>query len=151
MSSSVTNTDYTRPDAWKDIPLSDYHAMLTTAENAARAAGEIIVPNLGCCAHWNTVDSDTTISTKNPEQVERKTNVKDVVTQYDKMAQTALQSIIMKDFPNHSFLGEEDVDPGSAASAKALENVLSEDQFVWIVDPIGTSIYVYIRIVCVCM
>ena len=60
-------------------------------------------------------------------------------------------NVIQQSFPNDGFLGEEDVDPGSFASSKALEDALSGgindlnrendgEKFVWIVDPIdGTT------------
>ena len=51
----------------------------------------------------------------------------------------------MASFPDHDFLGEEDVAPGKEASAAALESKLvtsndKEDSWLWIVDPIdGTT------------
>lgn len=53
----------------------------------------------------------------------------------------------METFPNHDFLGEEDVPPGKEASAAALEAKLaanSSDGWLWIVDPIdGTTNFVH--------
>jgi myo-inositol-1(or 4)-monophosphatase len=49
-------------------------------------------------------------------------------------------------FPNHDFLGEEDVAPGKEASASALEAKLSssDSDWLWIVDPIdGTTNFVH--------
>lgn len=52
----------------------------------------------------------------------------------------------MATFPNHDFLGEEDVAPGKEASASALEAKLSssDSDWLWIVDPIdGTTNFVH--------
>jgi len=48
-------------------------------------------------------------------------------------------------FPNHAFLGEEDVPPGKDASAAALNAKLADDaNWLWIVDPIdGTTNFVH--------
>lgn len=46
-----------------------------------------------------------------------------------------LQEHVKKAFPDHSFLGEESVDPGAAASAVALNKALKEqDGFMWVVS-----------------
>ena len=48
----------------------------------------------------------------------------------------------MEQFPNHDFLGEEDVPPGKEASAAAIDAKLSnsESDWLWVVDPIdGTT------------
>lgn len=52
----------------------------------------------------------------------------------------------METFPNHDFLGEEDVSPGKEASAAAIEAKLSnsDSNWLWIVDPIdGTTNFVH--------
>lgn len=57
----------------------------------------------------------------------------------------------MESFPDHDFLGEEDVPPGKEASAAALEEKLSSSvsdadggDWLWIVDPIdGTTNFVH--------
>ena len=51
----------------------------------------------------------------------------------------------MATFPDHDFLGEEDVPPGKEASAAALDAKLSSsDKWLWIVDPIdGTTNFVH--------
>jgi len=51
----------------------------------------------------------------------------------------------LENFPDHDFLGEEDVPPGKEASAAALEAKLSENEgWLWIVDPIdGTTNFVH--------
>lgn len=114
-----------------DIGLSELQDFLKTAETAARAAGSIIVANSGCC-------SKPTSS----EGAEMKYSIKDVVTKYDREAQTAIYETIQSAYPSHEFLGEEDVGAGSSASADALEAALvkSESNILWICDPIdGTA------------
>lgn len=104
--------------------------MLNTAETAVREAGKIILTNLGCSSGAGQLD-----------EVEIKTSIKDVVTKYDKEAQDVIKSIITEAYPSHRMLGEEDVDPGAAASEAALSAALEvNDGFMWIVDPIdGTA------------
>jgi myo-inositol-1(or 4)-monophosphatase len=73
---------------------------------------------------------------------EVKFNIKDVVTVYDKQAQTAIEHIVQTAYPSHSFLGEEDVASGAAASEEALLRVLGDTEtgYIWICDPIdGTA------------
>lgn len=49
----------------------------------------------------------------------------------------------MATFPDHDFLGEEDVPAGKEASAAALDAKLTNDGWLWIVDPIdGTTNFV---------
>jgi len=126
-SSSPTTIDL---DAWKsELSLEECRDLLRTAERAARAAGAIITSNLGCCSEQS-------------EECDIKYSIKDIVTEYDKQAQAAIESIVRRQFPSHSFLGEEDVDPGAAASQRALERILqsTETGYVWICDPIdGTA------------
>uniref|UniRef100_A0A7S0G9T3 inositol-phosphate phosphatase n=1 Tax=Proboscia inermis TaxID=420281 RepID=A0A7S0G9T3_9STRA len=100
--------------------------MLQTAELAARAAGTIITSHVGC----------------QNEGCDLKVNLKDIVTKYDTQAQSAIKHIITSQFPDHVFLGEEDVPAGGEASAKALVDILAANQesYIWIVDPIdGTA------------
>ena len=59
------------------------------------------------------------------------------------MCEATIKDIVLNEFPNHDFLGEEDVDPGKEASALALEMKLNGDDssdgksdYLWIVDPI---------------
>jgi myo-inositol-1(or 4)-monophosphatase len=116
-------------DSWNDIPLEDCQRILATAEEAARAAGVIILSHLGCCSEA-------------ADQCEIKFSIKDVVTEYDKLAQEAIEAIVVSHYPEHSFLGEEDVDPGGIASEQALDEALSATPsgYVWICDPIdGTA------------
>lgn len=52
-----------------------------------------------------------------------------------------IRETVLETFPNHGFLGEEDVPPGKEASAAALDAKLADDEsWLWIVDPIdGTT------------
>lgn len=55
-----------------------------------------------------------------------------------------IKETVHASFSQHEFLGEEDVDPGSEASAAALEGKLSLKGWLWIVDPIdGTTNFVH--------
>jgi myo-inositol-1(or 4)-monophosphatase len=57
-----------------------------------------------------------------------------------------IKETILATFPDHDFLGEEDVPPGKEASALALEVKLKNlaDRWLWIVDPIdGTTNFVH--------
>jgi len=53
--------------------------------------------------------------------------------------------MILDHFPGHQILGEEDVSPGSANSAKALADALeTKDEYLWIVDPLdGTTNFIH--------
>jgi len=117
-------------DAWRtELSYDECQDLLKTAETAARAAGVVVTANLGCCSE----ESD---------ECEIKYSIKDIVTKHDRSAQTAIEGIVRSRYPDHSLLGEEDVDPGAAASEAALASVLakSESDFLWICDPIdGTA------------
>lgn len=58
-----------------------------------------------------------------------------------------IRETISEAFPDHEFLGEEDVAPGKEASAASLEAMLSspgDSGWLWIVDPIdGTTNFVH--------
>ncbi|MBE1443937.1 inositol monophosphatase family protein [Paenibacillus sp. OAS669] len=67
----------------------------------------------------------------------------DLVTEVDKGAEKMIRNLIQTHFPHHSILGEEGVEPGPAASSKALEEV-SDAEYLWIVDPLdGTTNFVH--------
>jgi hypothetical protein len=68
-------------ETWQDIPLVECQEILATAQAAARAAGEIILENLGC---YSEIEN----------QFEIKYSIKDVVTEYDKNDQTAIEDIV---------------------------------------------------------
>ena len=99
-------------------PLTD---VLRTASAAARAAGELMRSQIGA------------------DVIKTKAGSKDLLTAVDGECQQAVASIVSAAFPDHSFLGEESVAPGDAASADALGSVIA-DEWLWIVDPIdGTT------------
>ncbi|WP_228101534.1 inositol monophosphatase family protein [Paenibacillus donghaensis] len=96
------------------------------AINAASKAGEWIKTRLG------TVTQLTT-----------KSAVSDLVTEVDKGAEQMIRKLIFTHFPDHAILGEEGVEPGPEASAKALEKY-ADEEYLWIVDPVdGTTNFVH--------
>jgi len=127
---SNDKSDIMDETAWmNDLSLDELQSMLKVAEKAARKAGTIITSNEGCCS----IDDDA---------CEVKFSIKDVVTEYDNAAQVAIEEIVSSAYPHHSFLGEENVDPGAVASEQALIDALSSTPsgFLWICDPIdGTA------------
>ena len=92
-------------------PLLD--AILRVAEEAARAAGAIIVATSGRVA------------------VKEKASMQDLVTESDVEAQRVIEVAIARAFPEHSVLGEESVAAGSAASAAAIAQV-AEREWLWV-------------------
>jgi len=61
---------------------------------------------------------------------------RDLVTQADFESQTVIRDFLLNEFPDHHFVGEEDI-PGESAAQQ-------DDQFCWIVDPLdGTTNYVH--------
>ncbi len=89
---------------------------LTSCENAARAAGEVL-------AQW-----------RGKFQVREKGRA-DLVTDADLAAQKAIEEILGSDFPDFEFLGEE----GPAGVTRT-----TGSPFCWIVDPLdGTTNYVH--------
>jgi len=108
----------------------DLQQALQTAERAAFQAGEIMKQTSGKIAVSKT-----------------KTNTADLVTESDLECQRVIKNIILEECPQDSFLGEEDVDPGSMASSSALKDALTRrdqedetEKLLWIVDPIdGTT------------
>jgi Inositol monophosphatase family len=106
--------------------------ILQTAIVASKKAGDIILGNAG-----------------GAEVASRKANSRDLLTLIDPMCEQAIRDAVLAEFPEHDFLGEEDVDPGKEASAEALNSKLKkqeatdQDRWLWIVDPIdGTSNFV---------
>ncbi|PQO44525.1 inositol monophosphatase family protein [Blastopirellula marina] len=89
---------------------------LTTCEKAARAAGEVL-------NHWRGKFSV------------REKGRADLVTDADLAAQKAIAEILLADFPDFDFLGEE---------SQASERPPADSPFCWIVDPLdGTTNYVH--------
>jgi len=94
----------------------------SVAEIAARAAGTEILEGMGAM-----VKSE-------------KLNHKDIVTAVDGRCQDIIRREIEAAFPFHFFLGEEDVPPGAAEAAAAIESGLALNEWCWIVDPVdGTT------------
>ncbi|NOV02832.1 inositol monophosphatase family protein [Paenibacillus planticolens] len=76
-------------------------------------------------------------------RIDTKFSPQDLVTEVDKGSEKLIRNLIMTHFPDHSILGEEGVEPGPEASAKALQ-AMSEEEYLWIVDPIdGTTNFVH--------
>jgi Inositol monophosphatase family len=131
LSQSLEDKEQDVSTAWKnDLTLHDLQGLLATAQEAARAAGSVIRSHLGCCS-------------EQAQECEIKYSIKDIVTEYDQQAQRAVESIVRSKYPAHGFLGEEDVDPGAAASQAALEQQLQQARspFLWICDPIDVSVF----------
>ncbi|CAM3671278.1 inositol monophosphatase family protein [Cohnella lubricantis] len=96
------------------------------AVNSASKAGEWIKSRIGRFA-----------------EPDLKYSMHDLVTEVDKGSERLIRNLIATHFPQHSFLGEEGVEPGPEASAKALEAV-EDAEYLWIVDPIdGTTNFVH--------
>jgi myo-inositol-1(or 4)-monophosphatase len=96
------------------------------AINAAAKAGEWIKSRLGIY-----------------KQLDTKTAPNDLVTEVDKGAEIMIRKLIQTHFPDHDFLGEESVEPGAEASAKAVAGY-ADSEYLWIVDPIdGTTNFVH--------
>ncbi|ALS30039.1 inositol monophosphatase family protein [Paenibacillus cisolokensis] len=96
------------------------------AINCASKAGEWIKTKLG-----------------NYASLDMKYSSHDLVTEVDKGSEKLIRKLILTYFPDHSFLGEEGVEPGPEASAQALRNA-RDAEYLWIVDPIdGTTNFVH--------
>ena len=112
-----------------DFPLQQIlDKIQDVAVDAAKKAGAIILGNAG-----------------GAEVTERKANSRDLLTLIDPLCEKAIRETVLATFPNHDFLGEEDVPPGKEASAAALNSKLNDsNEWLWIVDPIdGTSNFVH--------
>ncbi|MGL4593317.1 MAG: inositol monophosphatase family protein [Thermoguttaceae bacterium] len=101
--------------------MSTASSPLGVCVEAAQAAGKILRELLG------------TIS------VRHKKNRFDLVTEADVSAQKAIESILLGEFPDYRFLGEE-----TAISGGGLAAVQGTSPFCWVVDPLdGTTNYVH--------
>jgi myo-inositol-1(or 4)-monophosphatase len=101
--------------------------VLQVAVEASKKAGDIILGNAG-----------------GVEITNRKANSRDLLTLIDPLCEKTIRAIVSDTFPDHDFLGEEDVDPGKQASTAALEAKLDDSEWLWIVDPIdGTTNFVH--------
>ncbi|CAB9514799.1 Inositol-1-monophosphatase [Seminavis robusta] len=103
--------------------------VLDVAIDASKKAGEIIIGNAG------------------PTEVtERKANSRDLLTLIDPLCEKTIKETVLASFPDHDFLGEEDVPPGKEASAAAIASKLesASNSWLWVVDPIdGTTNFVH--------
>lgn len=104
--------------------------VLAAAVRAASEAGALMKANVGA------------------DVVKTKFNPKDLLTEVDGQCQTVIEKVVSKQFPDHALLGEENVEPGAAASTVALSNALEKREgvaeWLWIVDPIdGTTNFVH--------
>lgn len=105
---------------------AELSSIVDVASHAARAAGALILRHAGRVAIAGT-----------------KADEADLVTAIDRECQAVIKSAVAAAFPAHAFLGEEDVAPGSAAAAAALDAAISSAPFLWVVDPIdGTTNFV---------
>jgi myo-inositol-1(or 4)-monophosphatase len=96
------------------------------AINCAAKAGEWIKTKLG-----------------NYTSLTLKYSAQDLVTEVDKGSETMIRNLVHTHFPEHSFLGEEGVEPGPEASVRALQSV-RDAEYLWIVDPVdGTTNFVH--------
>jgi myo-inositol-1(or 4)-monophosphatase len=87
---------------------------LQTAISAAKNAGEILVEYMG----------KVTVSEKHP---------RDLVTEADLAAQEAIEKHLLREYPDHRFIGEE-----------SLGSIELTDEYTWIVDPLdGTTNFVH--------
>ncbi|KAG7353791.1 inositol monophosphatase/fructose-1,6-bisphosphatase family protein [Nitzschia inconspicua] len=99
--------------------------VLAVAKEASKKAGDIILGNAGGAV-----------------VTERKANNRDLLTLIDPLCEKTIKETVLSVFPDHDFLGEEDVPPGKEASAAAIDQKLknSRSDWLWIVDPIdGTT------------
>lgn len=95
------------------------------ARLAALQAGKLLIEGLGKINLQNDIKS--------------KIGSRDILTSVDTASQNIIKSTVMLHFPFHSFLGEEDVDPGMDSAKDAINNLLLSEN-LWIVDPLdGTT------------
>jgi myo-inositol-1(or 4)-monophosphatase len=99
----------------------NFEEFMAAAQDAARAAGRVLVDMLDTAA----------VREKSP---------KDLVTDADVAAQKVIHQALMSRFPRHRFLGEES---DTLTEAISLDQLAPED-WCWVVDPIdGTANYVH--------
>ncbi|RIX60463.1 inositol monophosphatase [Paenibacillus nanensis] len=109
-----------------NAPIVGGKSFTAVAINCAAKAGEWAMTKLG-----------------NYTSLELKYSAHDLVTEVDKGSERLIRKLVATHFPDHSFLGEEGVEPGPEASAKALEEA-RDSEYLWIVDPIdGTTNFVH--------
>ena len=99
----------------------------TICEQAARAGGQVLL-------EWRD------------RFVARSKAPSDLVTEADLASQEAIRGIVLNAFPEHAFLGEEQLDDGQTGSLGAENDAAtgSPDGYRWLVDPLdGTTNYVH--------
>jgi len=113
----------------------DLQHVLNTIEKAAYSAGKIALSTAGRIAVKST-----------------KANTRDLVTESDLACQRLIEKIVMEEFPDDVFLGEEGIDIGGGDAAIASSDALRKalgiaregdvnlDRLIFVVDPIdGTT------------
>lgn len=99
------------------LPSSELlHSIREVAVKSARAAGELIRTRAGV----------TAVETA-------KATSQDLVTVVDKQCQLVIERAVVEAFPEHAFLGEENVPPGAEASAAAIAELLTKE-WLWYVN-----------------
>ena len=102
-----------------------YSEILDLAAEAARKAGTFIREGRKDGLH---VDAKSRI---------------DFVSDKDKQSENLIREMIREKYPDHLFFGEESVYGDSPEEEEAEINAFTEDDFVWVVDPIdGTVNYI---------
>ena len=96
---------------------------IEVCERAAKAGGEVLL-------QWQ-------------DRVQpREKAPRDLVTEADLASQNVIREIVLGAFPDHGFIGEEDVPPGPAAGVDG--GLAGRPEYCWIVDPLdGTTNYVH--------
>jgi myo-inositol-1(or 4)-monophosphatase len=80
--------------------------------------------------------------------IKSKIGSRDIVTEVDKQSQECIRETILSNFPDHSFLGEEDIEAGREAASEAIKRFENKDN-LWIVDPIdGTTNFAHGMPIC---
>jgi len=98
-----------------------WDSALQAAEAAARAAGSEIRAMIG-----------------RPRVTTTKSSPHDLVTEVDKRCQEIIATHLLRDFPQSSFLGEEQVAAGADAAAQAIH--AADTTCLWVVDPIDGTL-----------
>jgi len=158
MSMSSSSTDDAVDSALLEEVLKDdafLDRVLDVAVEASKKAGKIILEHHGGASPSSAAGEGGTGNEKKKKRKgvtgvqisERKANSRDLLTLVDPMCEAAIKEVVLKAFPTHDFLGEEDVPPGKEASAAALETKLSVNatktankDLLWIVDPIDGTL-----------
>ena len=100
------------------------HEFVTVCEKAARAAGGVLLD-------WR---GKFHVREKGPA---------DLVTEADEASQEMIRQILLGEFPEHGFVGEEDID-ADLTDVDGGSQSSSDCEYRWIVDPLdGTTNYVH--------